>query len=593
MISPELSVSQTSFSGERPDSVSHLKSLSYLDLSRCKFSGPIPESHGNLTHITVLFLSSNNFSGHVPLTLANLELLTLFGISGNGFEGQIPDWFGNLTKLRHLLLGENSFNGQLILVPSLLFTLPSLEFILAGFNQLNGPIPQSISGLVNLTDLNLLSNNLSSNVSLGMFLRLKKLVTLDLSDSNLSLINKGSNATLPSSVEIALLSSCGITELDFLRTTTHLYHLEWFSNQLSVLDLQGNDFHGTIPTMFTKKSNRLRSFNLIETNWKEAFHDPWPIAPVWKFSTLETTSSMKLSQSSRFLSSSPINSMNFHSLRCESLSSPNEFTGLLPAIYFKSFRGMMNVNENSTRLMYMGDPEASYQDSITVVMKGMELVRILTVFATLDLSSNMFEGDIPDVIGDLNSLVVLNLSHNSLAGHIPSLLGAVSELESLDLSSNQLTGVIPEELTNLTFLALDVYLTYGSQFNTFRNDSYTGNSALCAVPLSLTCGDNETQKQPPLQQEDDSDFWSGFTWKAVFMGYGCGMVLGLLMGYLMFLTGKPILITGLVGGETRRKANRLDHIEYPSRIGFLHQLMSPYIHRKKQDEMQEMFVTGE
>ncbi|KAK2980993.1 hypothetical protein RJ640_023319 [Escallonia rubra] len=244
----------------------------------------------------------------------------------------------------------------------------------------------------------------------------------------------------------------------------------------------------------------------------------------------------------------------------------NEFTGLLPAKYLKSFRGMMNANENRTRLKYMGEPEKSCHDSITVVMKGMEfeLVKILTVFATVDLSSNKFEGDIPDVIGDLNSLVVLNLSHNSLAGHIPSSLGAISELESLDLSSNQLTGEIPEELTNLTFLEvlnlsqnhLVGRIPHGSQFNTFRNDSYTANSALCGFPLSLSCGDNETQKQPPLQQEDDSDFWSGFTWQVVLMGYGCGMVLGLLMGYLMFLIGKPKLFTGLVGGETRRKANR-------------------------------------
>ncbi|KAK3022797.1 hypothetical protein RJ639_046899 [Escallonia herrerae] len=107
-----LSVSQTSFSGELPDLVSHLKSLSYLDLSGCKFSGPIPESLGNLTHVTTLLLYSNNFSGHVPLTLANLELLTSFDISQNRFEGQIPDWFGILKKLRNLSLRDNSFSGQ-------------------------------------------------------------------------------------------------------------------------------------------------------------------------------------------------------------------------------------------------------------------------------------------------------------------------------------------------------------------------------------------------------------------------------------------------------------------------------------------------
>ena len=47
-------------------------------------------------------------------------------------------------------------------------------------------------------------------------------------------------------------------------------------------------------------------------------------------------------------------------------------------------------------------------------MKGlsMELTRILTTFTTIDLSNNMFEGEIPKFIGELTSLKGLNLSNN-------------------------------------------------------------------------------------------------------------------------------------------------------------------------------------
>jgi hypothetical protein len=66
---------------------------------------------------------------------------------------------------------------------------------------------------------------------------------------------------------------------------------------------------------------------------------------------------------------------------------------------------MMNVNDNKIGLQYMGNA-GYYNDSLVVTMKGlsMELTRILTTFTTIDLSNNMFEGEIPQLIGDLSSL---------------------------------------------------------------------------------------------------------------------------------------------------------------------------------------------
>ena len=124
-------------------------------------------------------------------------------------------------------------------------------------------------------------------------------------------------------------------------------------------------------------------------------------------------------------------------------------------------------------------------------------------------------------------------------------------LETLDLSSNQLEGKIPQQLTDLTSLEFFNLshnhfvgcIPKGKQFNTFGNNSYSGNSEL------RDCGGDETphQRSPTnLQQDDDSDFESGFTWKAVCLGYGCGTIFGLVMGYLMFLTGKPKRLTRFV-----------------------------------------------
>jgi hypothetical protein len=239
---------------------------------------------------------------------------------------------------------------------------------------------------------------------------------------------------------------------------------------------------------------------------------------------------------------------SFSKLRILDLSH-NEFTGLLPRNYFQNLNAMMT--SEGENLQYLGE-SVYYQDSVVVTQKGseIELQRILNIFTTIDLSSNKFEGKIPEVLGRLTILRLLNLSHNGLTGHIPLSLANLSALESIDLSSNKLTGEIPMQLTSLTFLALlnlsQNQLTgpipQGKQFDTFENNSYYGNLGLCGLPLSIKCRTDASPLPSPsiFQEDNDSMFASGFGWKAVLMGYGCGFVFGLAVGYVFwFKTEKP------------------------------------------------------
>nr|GEW04986.1 receptor-like protein Cf-9 homolog [Tanacetum cinerariifolium] len=199
---------------------------------------------------------------------------------------------------------------------------------------------------------------------------------------------------------------------------------------------------------------------------------------------------------------------------------------------------------NATCPEYMNFYEKYY--SIIVVVKGQQLLfqKISVIYMIVDLANNRFEGVIPSGIGSLNYLKVLNLSHNNLNGRIPHALGNLSQIKSLDISWNQLIREIPQSLTDITtpeVLNLSQNLLVGcipqgKQFNTFEGNSFRGNLGLCGFLLPKKC---EHLSSPQVKGDDRDEGESGFTWKVVMLGYGCGILLGLGMGYLMLSSTRP------------------------------------------------------
>ena len=97
----------------------------------------------------------------------------------------------------------------------------------------------------------------------------------------------------------------------------------------------------------------------------------------------------------------------------------------------------------------------------------------------------------------------------------------------------------------------------GSQFNTFGNDSYNGNLALCGFPLSKICEEQQPLPPSPTLQHDENSDWEGkFNWKVVVMGYGCGFVFGMVIGYLMLVTRSPEWLMKIVEGKQYKKVKR-------------------------------------
>ncbi|KAI6691011.1 hypothetical protein NL676_027839 [Syzygium grande] len=320
------------------------------------------------------------------------------------------------------------------------------------------------------------------------------------------------------------------------------------SDGLLVLDLQENRLSGTISLTFTENA-ALTSLHLN----RNQFEGPLPHSlsnckqlevldlggnklndtfPKW-LDILPRLRALVL-RSNRLHGSigNPGTEFPFPQLRILDLSS-NELTGPLPSAYFGNLKAMMSTDQDGQELRYMD--QGYYQDSMIATMKGRDMptVRILAILTTIDLSSNKFQGIIPDAIGRLRLLKGLNLSHNNLQGHIPLPLGNLSELEC---------GTIPTELTNLTSLEvlnvssnqLTGSIPQGHQFNTFPAESYHGNPGLCGFPLSKACTNTRApRKLPVLPEGGVHSFCVDFLEpRAAEIGLGCGIFLGLIMSIL-------------------------------------------------------------
>ena len=233
---------------------------------------------------------------------------------------------------------------------------------------------------------------------------------------------------------------------------------------------------------------------------------------------------------------------------------------------------MMKEEDENSGPNYLGVKRGYYefQSSMKITMKGeFQLERILDVFTSIDLSNHQLEGKIPESIGEFNSLHNLDLSSNNLDGPIPSSLENAHQLESLALSNNKLSGEIPVQLTSLTFHSildlagnnLEGAIPSGGQFNTFPLKSYEGNPMLCGFPLSRKCRVDEEAEASTHERLLDSDPRIEFDWRVAWMGYGCGVVAGLSIGYILFwgngIFAQTIPINRQHPQSTRRRRRRI------------------------------------
>ncbi|KAB1671093.1 hypothetical protein [Gossypium barbadense] len=576
---------QNQFSGHIKEFQS--KSLELIVLQNNKLQGPLPSSIFQLLNLTSLALSSNNLSGVIEFSmfsnLPNLEYLDLSYNSLSLTSNTTSTVNHILPNLTDVLLSSCNLSE----FPQFLKGLKSLERLDLSCNKIEGKIPQWMQevGNVSLTYFNVSHNSLTEVEHFPW----KNIAFLDLSSNLVS-----GNLPIPAStIRVFLISNnsfngevssliCNASSLQILDLShnnlsgTIPQCFGNLSDSLEFLNLKKNKFYGTIPPTFAEGC-QLTNFNLngnllegpltpsilncrglevldLGNNKINDTFPHWlgnlPYLQVLVLKSNHMHGSLRVNSSK----SSPF----FSKIQIFDLSS-NYFSGPLPVRYINSFKAIRNLEKIRSTVSYMGvngrNGSGFYTYSIGIVMKGqdMELVKIFTMWMIIDLSNNQFEGGIPEVFGKLNLLKGLNLSHNNLSGGIPTSIGNLTSLEWLDLSSNRLSGTIPNRLADLAFLSsfnvsenqLHGQIPQGKQFNTFGNDSYQGNKGLCGFPVSKGC--NIIEPAPPnVLEKDGSKSNITFGWKVVLIGYGCGVVFGMSVGYVVFQTGKPKWLVNLV-----------------------------------------------
>ncbi|RZB61476.1 Receptor-like protein EIX2 [Glycine soja] len=473
-----------------PELMGSFTNLRYLNLSDCYFIGIIPSDIGKLTHLLSLDLGGNSYlHGQIPYQLGNLTHLQYLDLSYNDLDGELPYQLVNHSQLsltdRSFLMSSSfimrsssslvslDLSSNLLKSSTIFYWLfnstTNLHNLDLGYNMLEGPIPDGFGKVMNSLEVLYLSDNKLQGEIPSFFGNMCALQSLDLSNNKLN--GEFSSFFRNSSwcnrdIFKSLYLSCN-------RLTGMLPKSIGLLSELEYLNLAGNSLEGDVTESHLSNFSKLKKLYLSESSLSLKFVPSWvppfqleslgirscklgPTFPSW----LKTQSSLYMLdisdngindsvpdwfwnnlQNMRFLNMSHnyiISAIPNISLKLPNrppiLLNSNQFEGKIPSFLLQASELMLSENNFSDLFSFLCDQSTASN------------------LATLDLSRNQINGQLPDCWKSVKQLLFLDLSSNKLSGKIPMSMGALVNMEALVLRNNGLMGELPSSLKNCSSL---------------------------------------------------------------------------------------------------------------------------------------------
>ncbi|PIN21790.1 Leucine-rich repeat protein [Handroanthus impetiginosus] len=354
------------------------------------------------------------------------------------WDGVECDVFGHVISLH---LDGEMISGR-IENSEYLFNLSYLEKLNLAFNDFNGiQIPRGISNLANLTHLNLSYAGFAGQV-LQEVLRLKKLVSLDLSDNGHPSIVKLENPDLKGRI--------GLLNLEYIYLIYNFLSGNIPSTLFALPSLQqlclgDNEFCGQVQELSNLSKSSLQGLDLSPNHLE---------GPVPKFfSELEQLKMLSLS-SNKFNGTVQLDMFRNSGLEFLDLSHYDLFVQstdsdsslpLLPNIHLSS--NQLN-GEIPNWIWEIGNGSLVHLNLSYNLLRGLQKPYKFPSLYNLDLHSNHFRGELP--IPPLSSVYV-DYSYNKFTNSIPGSV-FLSGASFFSVSNNNLTGEIPPSICSATYL---------------------------------------------------------------------------------------------------------------------------------------------